>query len=485
VSDTYNYDAFGLLLEQTGTTENHYLYRGEQFDEELGFYYLRARYMDPNVGRFVTMDSFSGFSSDPYSLHKYLYAHANPITNSDPSGNFIISMTAITSMYQGLLRRHNEAMLIPKYRMMRGAIFGAVDMMVENWLMGQDILDWNVLIGAAVGGAVSGVAPGIQYLNNHASKKLVYYLCKLKWLIPLVSGYGLKKDIEGVWEAINMEDYDLAIYRAAKTLHSLYEMRNIWRSFACFTEETLVYTKKGYRPIKDIKVADEVYSENAETGEQGFKRVKRVFARETTVLIHVFLGDIEIKTTPEHPFYVPVKGWVTAEELYVGEHVKLSSKEPREITFIQREFLTEPITVYNFEVEGWHTYFVSKNAVLVHNGCDPNKPIPDASRLTDTEQATAGRLMQQEGLTLYESDHLGAEYIDQFGRSYDALGTPEASQYWNQSQFFESIKHHLRKVNDFTVIDLTGFAEAHKNAVRNFVNSLPAAQQDKIIKIAF
>jgi RHS repeat-associated protein len=47
---------------------------------------LRARYYDPSIGRFATMDSFRGFSMDPPSLHKYLYANADPIGNSDPSG---------------------------------------------------------------------------------------------------------------------------------------------------------------------------------------------------------------------------------------------------------------------------------------------------------------------------------------------------------------------------------------------------------------
>nr|MBA2702657.1 PKD domain-containing protein [Blastocatellia bacterium] len=47
ITDTYDYDAFGNLISRTGTTSNDYLYSGEQFDANLGFYYLRARYMNP------------------------------------------------------------------------------------------------------------------------------------------------------------------------------------------------------------------------------------------------------------------------------------------------------------------------------------------------------------------------------------------------------------------------------------------------------
>ena len=83
ISDTYTYDAFGNLIDTTGSTENSFLYTGEQFDFNTGFYYLRARYMNPNTGTFITMDPYQGSLFDPVSLHKYLYANANPIMYSD------------------------------------------------------------------------------------------------------------------------------------------------------------------------------------------------------------------------------------------------------------------------------------------------------------------------------------------------------------------------------------------------------------------
>ena len=65
VTDTYDYDAFGNLISRTGTTSNDYLYTGEQFDASLGFYYLRARHMNPSSGRFMSSDSFAGNQADP------------------------------------------------------------------------------------------------------------------------------------------------------------------------------------------------------------------------------------------------------------------------------------------------------------------------------------------------------------------------------------------------------------------------------------
>ena len=86
ITDTYTYDAFGNLISSTGSTANSYRYCGEQFDSTTGLYYLHARYMDTSTGRFISQDSYAGSISDPISLHKYLYANSNPVSNSDPSG---------------------------------------------------------------------------------------------------------------------------------------------------------------------------------------------------------------------------------------------------------------------------------------------------------------------------------------------------------------------------------------------------------------
>jgi RHS repeat-associated protein len=86
VTNTYTYDAYGNLIQQVGSTENSYLFAGEQRDFDTGLDYLRARYYDPTIGRFISADAYEGSIGDPMSLHDYLYAHANPVMNTDPSG---------------------------------------------------------------------------------------------------------------------------------------------------------------------------------------------------------------------------------------------------------------------------------------------------------------------------------------------------------------------------------------------------------------
>jgi RHS repeat-associated protein len=96
VTDMYTYDAFGVLLSSTGSTPNVYLYTGEQLDPNVGFYYLRARYYDQAAGRFTTTDPEQGSVFDPVSLHRYLYANADPVDNWDPSGRLTLPEISVT-----------------------------------------------------------------------------------------------------------------------------------------------------------------------------------------------------------------------------------------------------------------------------------------------------------------------------------------------------------------------------------------------------
>ena len=86
VTDTYRYDAFGNLLDTTGTTANTRRFAGEPYDPHSGLYDLRARAYDPTFGRFVHMDPWPGIRRVPQSVHKYVYAHNNPVNMVDPSG---------------------------------------------------------------------------------------------------------------------------------------------------------------------------------------------------------------------------------------------------------------------------------------------------------------------------------------------------------------------------------------------------------------
>jgi RHS repeat-associated protein len=103
VTDRYDYDAFGNLIYSTGSTPNHYLYSGEEFDSDLGLYYNRARYLNAGTGRFFTMDPVRGDPGRPESLHSYLYASDDPVDRVDPAGTQDLSEVAADIAIIGVL----------------------------------------------------------------------------------------------------------------------------------------------------------------------------------------------------------------------------------------------------------------------------------------------------------------------------------------------------------------------------------------------
>ena len=78
--NSYTYDAWGDIVSQTETVSNPIKYAGEYYDDELGMYYLRARYYDPKIGRFIQSDPIES------GLNWYAYCENNPIMFVDPSG---------------------------------------------------------------------------------------------------------------------------------------------------------------------------------------------------------------------------------------------------------------------------------------------------------------------------------------------------------------------------------------------------------------
>jgi RHS repeat-associated protein len=97
VTDTYQYTAFGTVENQTGSTTNAYRYTAEYFDADIGLQYNRARWYDPNAGRFTKQDNFRIDDATPITLHRYIYAYADPVNYKDPSGYFGLIETAIAS----------------------------------------------------------------------------------------------------------------------------------------------------------------------------------------------------------------------------------------------------------------------------------------------------------------------------------------------------------------------------------------------------
>jgi RHS repeat-associated protein len=321
------------VISSTGNTPNVYLFAGEQFDFDLGFYYNRARYLEVNRGRFWTQDEFEGVNEDPQSLHKYLYAHNDPVNKLDPSGQRILAVVALTALILAGAAIYSAGVIAPVRDPIKNAVF-VTQAGVDN---AEYELYWQfVNLLAAVGGIASSSALGARPFGR------------------------LSDPTERV--------------KYAKTLKVLQE--------ACFVAGTLVKVRDGEKSIEQVEVGDEVLTKNLETNQVEFKKVHKIFVRTTKEIVTIEVSNKEaLMTTPNHPFYVlragefnggdkvQYGGWVDAKNIVIGDYLLGSTGEWLQVVSIS--FIQSNETVYNFEVEDNHNYFVGKQGVLVHNGpCD-------------------------------------------------------------------------------------------------------------------
>ncbi len=105
------------------------------------------------------------------------------------------------------------------------------------------------------------------------------------------------------------------------------------------------------------------------TGETSVQRVVQTFVHQAdATLVLRFTNGERIETTPTHPFYVESQGFTPAGELGIG--TSIVTRAGPDAVLASTEIRDAPATVYNFEVENTHTYFVGHSDLWVHNFCD-------------------------------------------------------------------------------------------------------------------
>ena len=333
---TYRYNSWGKLISCEDTSENQevsflnpYTYRSYFYDSDTEMYFLKSRYYNPELHRFINADSIvSDTGGEILGYNMFAYCMNNPIKNSDDDGNWpkwatkVLIGTAVIAVAAVLTiatAGTGTALACFAAGALKGAVTGAI-------------------MGAASGAATSAVKHRIKKKTWKGAGKAALEGAATGYMTGAITGFvtgGLS-------------------------------------SSTCFVAGTAVLSASGLVNIEQIRPGDKVWAENPETGQKGLKTVVRTFENETTELVHVFVNGEEIITTNEHPFYVPVKGWTSAIELRAGDILLLQNGSYVIVEKVQHEILEHPVKVYNFEVEDFHTYYVGNCSVLVHNKCVVN-----------------------------------------------------------------------------------------------------------------
>jgi len=310
VLNRYAYDIWGNPLVQEERVPNIFRYSGEYWDATTNLQYLRARWYDPSVGRFINEDTYEGELGNPLTLNLYTYVYNNPLIHLDPTGNFVypVSPSLTCAVDMGNCKSNLDAQV-------KGG--KAVAKNGADFLLLDDIntmLDPNSSLGDK-GLVLLGFLPPVKLIKT---------------------GTKVSK-------------------AAAKVLAKC----------NCFTAGTKVLTDEGEKPIEEIEVGDKVLAKSDETGEVAYKEVVGLFQKQTDEIYYVHIGDEIIEVTGEHPFWLDGKGWTFVKDLKVGDLLVSSVSTKLAIDKIEKE--PREATVYNFEVKDFNSYFVSNLGIWVHN----------------------------------------------------------------------------------------------------------------------
>lgn len=95
----------------------------------------------------------------------------------------------------------------------------------------------------------------------------------------------------------------------------------------------------------------------------------RLYRHDNAPVFEVVVGGAKITATPQHPFWVAGQGWVTVDRLLPGD--RLVQPDDTTVSVESVRDTGTAATVYNFEVEGAHDYYVQAGThwILVHNEC--------------------------------------------------------------------------------------------------------------------
>jgi RHS repeat-associated protein len=216
-----HYSAYGQPLPASGPQADlgDVLFAGRRFDRETGLYYLRMRYYDPALGRFISPDPLAVVDAGaarirPLALNPYVYALDNPLRFTDVNGLWtfwegfltvlivaaVVVATAATFGAAGVIALGIGAVV---GGIIGGATTGSVDGALAGAMLGFSIVATvlgGVYIGAAIGGVFGAAAAGGSvgaFVGGFSAGM------QLAGLVPAVRQNELYKDVLGWTSWIN------------------------------------------------------------------------------------------------------------------------------------------------------------------------------------------------------------------------------------------------------------------------------------------
>lgn len=310
-------------------------FTGHEHLDTLGIIHMNGRVYDPLIGRFLSPDDFVQSPENSQNYNRYSYVLNNPISYTDPSGEFI--------------------------PLVIGAVWAAVkvyDVATTAYDAYHTVTDKNTTTGQ------KAQSLGIQLAMAAVPVPKVITKTGGKIVSKVVTPKAISK-APSAKQAKNGTGSDTNTSKKAKSDAPC----------GCFAPGTLVLTEDGLRPIETIQMGDRVAAMSEFTHDISWKAIENIYhyqGREYFTLSLLETDDTvtELTVTDDHPMWVVGEGWVRSIDLELGDQLRDINGDILEVVGWQSQNVYGE--TYNFEVEDYHSYFVGEEGVWVHNGgpCD-------------------------------------------------------------------------------------------------------------------
>ncbi|MBP0018798.1 MAG: VCBS repeat-containing protein [Cyanobacteria bacterium SBLK] len=534
-----NYEPYGAIAKSSsGEDAFRPKFTGKEYDSNSELYYFGSRYYDGHLGRFLTPDPARQYFSP------YVYGNGDPLTGIDPDGEgFFAILGIIIGVAAGALMGGaivNDSFNPASWDWSSGKTWAGL---VGGGLLGGAAAGIGVAAGGAIAASALGtfgqtvaqmaVAGGIMGVMNASFTAMaggnisdvaaafgLGFAQGAFFAIPGVGAVGLAGSLTyNTYQVISDPSIEsgiqlgmdiLALGMLAGMRLSQGGKRSASRggcsSCACssFVAGTEVATAEGEKAIEEIAVGDLVLAYNEDTGEEGEYPVSQLLRRTALESVILTVGDETVTTTPEHEFYT-ANGWVEAEHLHEGDTLVRLGGKTAMVTDVEKH--QDSTRVYNFEVDEAHTYYVSRQELLVHNpkGCG-----------WVSEGGKHGRTKQFSEKLIVESNHFPAadsykgtpykvsrDRMPAVTMDYDdhriarSTGSSNAAKKWRQKQnqfmkngqYDKAMGMDIRDMKNIT-LSSTGNSTHLKNGMTDAIKYaqslgfLDNAQTARLIKLA-
>ncbi|NMO16825.1 hypothetical protein HPC49_04780 [Pyxidicoccus fallax] len=354
-------------------------YQGRELDDGSGFYYFGARYYDPSLGRFLTPDTeLASQLTRIDSFNRFAFALNDPVSHIDPTGHnvwesivgIVVGVAevalgvAVDVLSDGALEPIGGALIGAG---LNGVQYSATHTSGFSWKQygiqqGEGAL-FGLLTGGFGGEAEAGVSTAASEMTEEAAAS-----------VATREATTLSAESEGevMGSAVGREVAEEAPPRTSG--QDLIE-DGVSSCAASFPAGTPVWLRAGTAPIESLSGGESLLSRNSIDRADAWRRALAPMRHAVTALLSLDLevddgGREVLLTTHNHPLWVRGRGWAAAGELRPGDAVATAHRGWAHV--MEAATLARPagVDVYNFEVEGFRSYFVGALGVWAHNPCE-------------------------------------------------------------------------------------------------------------------